>query len=398
MAAQVARLATPEGRALLGFSAYMAEHGMDPANLYAALRGARQLGKGLFVAAVQTEGLKSGEWPVGTKACRKYVPPMVPGPREKVAQHLPPGVRSDLVFLEYQPGGRDVLFHLRHHFGLSRPQMKSLKSNKRVALLLLYIHPKEGIQGTHLRQYAKDENCNPQWTEDVDRELSDCLDGLWEEGAALAQSRGLDTEAEAELLEEIVRNNLAMAYQVWFERKALTVAETLPAPSAAAGAASSTQVSAPGQSSEPAPLDPAAAATAKLNAEIAESNLAAHRKKEAAKRGHKKLQPTLTEAHAHATPPSLQPALPDDGKQDEELPRNKSRRPKKAVEKKGPVPSQFELEREMSKLRALAQQHLATAPPLCAAETRPPAPARRRKAPQGDAKLARRVAAADVLA
>ena len=386
-----------QGRSALDFFAHMAQRGMDPANLYAALRGARQLGKGLFVAAVQSEGLEAGEAPVGTKACRKYLPPVAPGPCEKVAQHLPPGVRADVVFREYQKGGRDAIFHIRRQFGLSRPQVKFMKSRNCLALLLLYVHPTEGVQGMHLRFYTKGDKINPLLREGADRDLENSIiAGLSDEGAALAKGMNLDTKSEGMLPEEVLPGKLERTFMAWFDQQELTEAQTPPARSAAAGAASSAPVAAPSRPGEPTSAETATTAS-RLDAEIAESNLAVRRKKEAAKRGHKKLQPALTEARAHAMPPLPQPALPDDGKQDGGLPRNKSRRPKKAVDKKGPGPSEFELEREMSKLRALAQQHLATAPPLDTAEPSPPAPARRRKTPQGDAKLARRVAAADLL-
>ena len=387
-----------QGRFALDFFAHMALHGVEPANLYAALRGARQLGKGFFLAAVQTEGLQCGESPVGTKACRKYLPAVAPGPREKVARHLPPCVRADIVFRHYQQGGLDAIIHMRRQFGLSRPHVKFLKSSKCLAVLLLTVHPAEGIQDMYLRLYTTGESPNSLLTEGGNRDLDDCIAGLWEADADLTDGASLDARNEAELGAEFLRNTFERTCKAWFARNAKTPA----APSATAAAASSTQVAAPGQPTESippvaSPPDLAAAAAAKLNAEVAESNLAARHKKETAKREHKKLQPTLTEARAHEGPPLPGPSLLDHAQQKGGPRCNKPRHPKKAVEKKSPGPSEFELEREMSKLRLLAQQHLATAPPLCIAETSPPAPARRRKAPQGDAKLARRVAAADVL-
>ena len=404
LASHVAQLASPGGRASMHFAAHMAEQGISPANLYEAQRAAGQLGKGIFVAAVQLEGLGSAELPVGTKACQAHLQLVAPSSRERVAQHLPSCVRSDFAFLEHRRNDGDLLFLLRHFFHISRQQLKiHLKSKKRVALLLLLVHPTNGIRDMHLKAFDKEEPFAPPiLTGSLGRTVLARLQQLWERSADLTAGSGLDSEeAEAARRQELVRSHLERAFKASLANPDHTVpaeAQTPAAPSAAAAAASSASVATPNPPGEPSSAETATTAS-RLDVEIAESNLAARRKKETAKRGHKKLQPALTGAQTHAGSPAPRPGLSDDGKPKPKAGSalDKPRHPKKVMDKKGPGPSEFELEREMSKLRALAQQHMTAAPPLHISEPSLPAPARRRKAPQGDAKLARRIAAASLL-
>ena len=153
---------------------------------------------------------------------------------------------------------------------------------------------------------------------------------------------------------------------------------------------------APEQREEDAQRFAASQATVEIEAEIAQANAAARQRKEAAKRNHKKLQAQNAMASG-VTPAAVQPtAAPTE----RPLPKKTSHgNPKASKGTRTHQPSSADLaaSREMWKLRSLARRHLDTAPDLEISEPKAAAPKRSRKAPQGDARLARRMAAAELL-
>ena len=479
------------------FGNHMANAGVCPGDFFEALRNSKQLGKGFYVAAVQTERSSPGGSAVGSPACRAILPPCLPGVGEQVARHLPASLRSDVVYVpghKVPSAGRfmrkrflkssrhvalilivvetDDVVYLRYdpEFDASCPELHAEWWNARltkvklreIAKLLL---SSEGMCAptsseersiceaavadiaANLADWAENRRIEYQhwrimrcwgvvdtmdeaaWIEMIETPWQSVLDSLDLSPETRAVGRNLrealaaedheddddgeDDKSEEEEDEEEGEDRDGEDFwdgQLCYNCQMHCAVQAIVKENGNAQETDKTTVDEPGlvqkrgetgQTGRAGRANAESSAssqtTIQIEAAIAQANAAVRQQKEATKRNHKKLQvPSASTSERPPVAAQASAALPE--KAVPEKTRNSSNaKASKGIKTRQLGSLDFAANREMWKLRCLARSHLDTAPVLNSHEPTVTRRKRVRKAPQGDAKLARRLAAAELL-